>query len=181
MDKSIRDVKKFILFAAKELNIVQLPPIHFVGNEENSKNAFGHFAAKRGEANIYVRTTQRHPIDIMRTIAHELVHYSQKLKGLSASEDQANAHAGRIMRKYDTTYPSTFKDKAILSAVKEELSAGVTSVVPANVTGSHIANYDPLINMKPGGLMPKNRPKGLRNILKREKKLERRADTRNDQ
>jgi hypothetical protein len=116
----------------------------------------------------------------MRTIAHELIHYGQRLKGLSANEDQANAQAGRIMRKFDTTYPSVFKDKAILNTVREDL--GVVSNVPTNTTGPAISNYDPLIQFKnTGSMFKRKQPKGLRNIVKKEKQLERRAETRNDQ
>jgi hypothetical protein len=180
MDKSLQDVQKFIKFAAKELNLTSLPHIHFVGKEENSKNAFGHFTNKKGQDDVYIRITDRHPIDVMRTIAHELIHYGQRLKGLSANEDQANAQAGRIMRKFDTTYPSVFKDKAILNTVREDL--GVVSNVPTNTTGPAISNYDPLIQFKnTGSMFKRKQPKGLRNIVKKEKQLERRAETRNDQ
>jgi hypothetical protein len=51
----------------------------------------------------------------MRTLAHELVHWKQRESGLeldgsdgSETEDQANAVAGVIMRKFGKMYPEYF-------------------------------------------------------------------------
>jgi hypothetical protein len=51
----------------------------------------------------------------MRTIAHELVHYQQKTlhrKGKSSAgskhENEANAVAGEIVRKYGQKHPEIF-------------------------------------------------------------------------
>lgn len=136
-------IKNFIKFAARELNLKTLPQIKFVGHEEDVKQAFGH---EKGGA-ITVRIAGRHPIDIMRTIAHELVHFKQGGKGSEQyKEDNANAVAGRIMRKYDTMYPQAFKDKAIS---EEGDAIGSPSVLPNNHTGPNIATFDPLmIRMK---------------------------------
>jgi hypothetical protein len=113
----LKHLQNFIHFAAKELGLKTLPKISFVGSSENSKSAFGHFLGTRS-ASISVRVTERHPIDIMRTLAHELIHYKQKVNGTSQSEkmkeDEANALAGRIMRKYDTQYPSSFSLKPVM-------------------------------------------------------------------
>lgn len=118
----------FIKFAAKELRLSKIPNIHFVGNEENKYNAFGHSV----NSDIHVRVTERHPNDIMRTIVHELVHFKQNISGRSKSsessrEDEANTLAGRIMKKFNLSYPSSFKQLAI----REE----TTSAVPANSMG----------------------------------------------
>ena len=108
MQSVIKELQNFVKFAAKELSLSQLPKIHFVGAKENCKNAFGHSIG----TDIFIRITERHPIDIMRTIAHELIHVKQAQMGKHGEqfkEDEANAIAGRIMRKYDTTYPNAFK------------------------------------------------------------------------
>jgi len=118
----------FIKFAAKELRLSKIPNIHFVGNEENKYNAFGHSV----NSDIHVRVTERHPNDIMRTIVHELVHFKQNISGRgksseSSREDEANTLACRIMKKFNLSYPSSFKQLAI----REETS----SAVPANSMG----------------------------------------------
>jgi hypothetical protein len=155
MDKSIRDVHNFVSFAAKQLKLTKMPNIKFVGSQEDSKQAFGH---SKG-ADIVVRITNRHPIDIMRTIAHEMVHFKQGSTKASdqSKEDTANAIAGRVMRAYDTKYPRAFKDNPIRS-VNED--GGVVSAVPGNnVGGGAIEGV---------GVGPKGEPgikKKLRNII----------------
>ena len=111
MSKQLKHLNKFIDFAKKELKLPSLPNIHFAGSEENEKQAFGHSIGN----DITIRINDRHPIDIMRTVAHELTHYSQNLKrqkGEQFREDEANALAGRLMRKFGTTNPEVFKDRS---------------------------------------------------------------------
>lgn len=162
MKQQMKHLNMFIDFAKKKLKLSSLPNIHFVGNEENSKNAFGH---SKGN-DITIRITDRHPIDIMRTIAHELIHYKQNLKGAKGEkmrEDEANAYAGRLMRDFDTTYPEVFKDEEIEGFGEETVSA-----VPANAMGASssthgtggIDTYDPLMH---AGKTIKRKP--LRQII----------------
>ena len=152
----------FIKFAAKELNMKSLPKIHFVGNSENKHHAFGHTNTK----DIYVRITDRHPLDIMRTLAHELIHCSQKVKGDLAREDNANAMAGRLMRKFDNKYPNIFKDKAMKANMMED--DGAANAVGAGGMGSTspgpIQGFDPLLKLKP--MKRKVLSNGLSNNLK---------------
>jgi hypothetical protein len=164
MNASINDIQKFVSFAAKKLGLTSLPKINFVGSKENSMDAFGHFENSRNKTTITVRITDRHPIDIMRTIAHELIHYRQKVMGNRSSEgmkeDEANALAGRIMRDFDTTHSKSFRDKPI----REDMGIGGLGSVAANATGPAVAGFDPLMGMK------RKRPverKKLRDILKK--------------
>ena len=64
---------------------------------------------------IHLSVINRHPVDIMRTLAHEYVHYKQVMDGKqlkshagSPSENEANAKAGEIMRKYGRLHPELF-------------------------------------------------------------------------
>jgi hypothetical protein len=187
MQSVIKLLNDFVKFAAKEIGLSTLPKIHFVGKSQNSKAAFGH--SKGNE--IYVRITERHPGDIMRTIAHELIHVKQThmgKKGEQYREDEANAIAGRIMRKFNTTYPSVFNHKPTPSNIAE-----TESLMPANVMGSGgpgagIQTYSPLIDMDRGNkkfnpMSALHKKKKLRDIvgLKAAFKRERRAETRKDQ
>jgi hypothetical protein len=182
---SIKDIKDFIQFAAKQLGLKTLPRINFAGKEENKKNAFGHFLGTRNGATITVRITNRHPIDVMRTIAHELIHFKQKMTGVRKSEqmkeDEANALAGRIMREYDITHPRVFNDKPI---TEDSPLGGIAPSAPNmsfSASNSNMDKYDPLINFKSGGILKRNRPKGLRAIIGDEQKKIKRSETRNDQ
>lgn len=148
MNISVEDVHKFISFATKDLKLTKLPRIKLVGSEENSKDAFGHFVGN----DITVRITDRHPIDVMRTLAHELIHWKQRLSGKKESEskkeDEANEFAGRIMRDFDVAHPEVFNDPAMKANMMEDDggSVGVTSILPANRTGNGIMGYDPILN-----------------------------------
>lgn len=162
---SIQLVNSFVLFAAGELNISRknLPKIKFVGSEEDSKQTFGHFMADKNKKEIKVRVTNRHPLDVMRTVAHEMYHYKQNLLGIRKSEqvkeDEANAAAGRIMRKYNTRFPRAFKSLPI----KED----VASVVPVNADGGgNIAGIGVGLQGEPGGI---SKLKVIKKILKRKK------------
>lgn len=187
MQSVIKQLNDFVKFAAKELGLSKLPKIHFVGNKENSKSAFGH---SKGDQ-IYIRITERHPGDIMRTIAHELIHVKQTQMGKHGEqfrEDEANAIAGRIMRKYNTTYPNIFKQHATSANLKE-----TESPVPANIMGNGgpfagIQTFSPVIrfdqgNKKYNPMTALYKKKKLRDIvgLKAAFKRERRAETRKDQ
>lgn len=163
---NVEHIRKFITFAAKKLKLPSLPQIKLVGSSENKYDAFGHSSGRL----IVVRVTERHIIDILRTIFHELVHYKQNILGIKASEnfkeDQANLIAGRIMRDFDTTHPEVFKDKAIranmgLGTINEDALGGT----PANAmsTGG-IETYDPKLQIPKYGF-------NLKKISKKPKKL----------
>jgi len=204
---SVKDVRLFINFASKELGLTSTPHVHLVGAEENNRATFGHFLGTRKGTSITVRMTDRHPIDVMRTIAHELIHYKQRTTGMRSSEmmkeDQANALAGRIMRKFDTTYPRVFKDKPV-SSIREDMGVAAMGGAVNNEGDHNIAGFDPLLipkkqkvlkrknpveesnvitqtlgqNVHARSTFNKNRPKNLRDIMKREKSNEHRQETR---
>lgn len=156
-------INLFIKFAAKEIGLSTLPKIHLVGKEENKYNAFGHSKGRE----IFVRIADRHPGDIMRTIAHELIHFKQNImrkRGEQFKEDEANALAGRIMRKFNNTYPSVFKLQSIRENEAPVNAVGVG--MGSGVTGG-IQGYDPLLN---AGKMMRRHPKKLKDIINKELK-----------
>jgi hypothetical protein len=158
MDKSVGQIQHFISFAVKHLKLTKMPKIRLVGHSEDSKRTFGHSIGNE----IVVRSIGRHPNDVMRTLAHEMVHFKYGNTGTSQErEDMANAIAGRIMRLYNTKYPNSFKNKPIT----EEGEGGMVSAVPANAMGASssasgpIQTYDPMLKIRG--------PKKLKNILRR--------------
>ncbi len=61
-------------------------------------------------------------MDIFRTVAHEYIHYKQHVeKGIhrgsshagSVTENQANAKAGELVRKYGELHPELFQMTSI--------------------------------------------------------------------
>ena len=96
-----------------ELGINQMPKIKILSNEPSTGGgmSFGEFRNN----SIEVVSMNRHPMDVARTLAHELVHWKQRLNGEemdgsdgSNTENDANAIAGVIMRKFAKQHPDYF-------------------------------------------------------------------------
>ena len=103
-------VKDFMNFVKDELGLSSLPKVIVIDDPKFSidNKTFGCF--NLGTDEIKIQTAQRHPLDIYRTLAHELVHYHQKQSGKEMSgetgsecENEANSKAGEILRKYTKT------------------------------------------------------------------------------
>ena len=101
----------------QELELDELPPINIIDNipsiKSGDKTSFGEFDG----TTIKVISKGRHPLDVMRTLAHELTHWKQRLEGRemdgedgSDVENQANAAAGIILRRFGEKYPEYFLD-----------------------------------------------------------------------
>lgn len=104
---------RFIPFAKKYLKLDKLPKILFL--DAGLEGTFG----KYHDGVIRVVAGNRHAIDVLRTLAHELVHWRQELRGElgpraghtgSPQENQANAVAGVVMRHFDHRFPELLKD-----------------------------------------------------------------------
>lgn len=107
--------KEFVKFTVKELGLKSLPKsIKFEGDDYSAQHlTFGTYNPSTDE--IVVVKGQRHPIDVLRTLAHELVHHKQREDGQelngedgSNTENEANAKAGELMRKFRTVRPEIF-------------------------------------------------------------------------
>lgn len=119
-NKATRIIDKFVEFASSELQLDELPNIDLQdGNEISVKHrSFGGY----GDKHITVTLSNRHIMDVCRTLAHELVHYRQDLnneltpdsgKDGSPHENEANAQAAVIMRKWGKMHPNLFKQPAV--------------------------------------------------------------------
>jgi len=120
IDNLKQSIRKFIPIAMRVLDISNLPKIKFklkVETGDGVQSSFGQFIPRKNT--ILVGCSNRHPVDILRTLAHELVHYKQHLdKELDAQsgntgsdeENDANAMAGVIMRYYNKQNPAAIND-----------------------------------------------------------------------
>lgn len=112
---------KFLPLAMKIIGLESLPKMYFekyIGDEDQP--TFGRY--HNGVHELYIALANRHPNDILRTIAHELVHYKQDLNNElndmsgetgSDHENQANALAGVVMRHFNKAYPEYLRVKPI--------------------------------------------------------------------
>lgn len=110
-------LRDFLPLAVEYLKLKALPKINLVKNLEGEHApTFGRF--EDGTNSIAINIENRHPVDVLRTLAHELVHYAQGTQGTlddnsgqtgSPEEDEANAEAGVIMREFNTNFPQYLK------------------------------------------------------------------------
>jgi hypothetical protein len=106
-------LKRFQVFLKRELLLTYDIPYVLVDDSDFSKNTMTFGMMK--DNFIYVSIVNRHPLDILRTFAHEYVHYKQIMDGKkmssnpgSPAENEANAKAGEILRKYGKLHPDLF-------------------------------------------------------------------------
>ena len=122
IDNNLLDmIKKFLPVAQKELSLAEFPKMKPVlGLSSGEHPSFGRFVNDLNSIEFAIEN--RHPIDILRTLAHELVHCKQRedqrLKPDSGEtgskeENEANARAGVIMRNFDDAYPEYFKEEPV--------------------------------------------------------------------
>jgi pyrimidine deaminase RibD-like protein len=121
-DEMMTMVKEFLPVAMKDLKIKRLPHIVLQPyvEEHDGQATFGRFVD--AEERIYLGIADRHPVDILRTLAHELVHFKQyeddKMypgAGQTGSpiENEAHVVAGIIMRHFNKKYPMAIKSKPL--------------------------------------------------------------------
>lgn len=105
-------IKDFALWAIKLLEIEQAPRIKLVS--DSGVSALGYFDPDTQD--IVVTVKNRHQMDIMRTLAHELVHRKQnearELNGETGSpdENEANSLAGVLLRYWGKQNPEQFNE-----------------------------------------------------------------------
>lgn len=117
-DKVKIHLHDFLSHTQSELGLKDLPKIYLDDskNEAISNRSFGGY--RPAMKSITVNTADRHPADVYRTLAHELVHYKQHMEGRLTSdagetgdkfENEANTLAGIIMRNYGRKNPRIYE------------------------------------------------------------------------
>jgi len=100
-------LEEFLNYMNEELSIDQPYSLYFVDDKENASEALGKTAMYNPSTNsVYIYVTNRHPKDIMRSIAHELVHHKQncsgELQNMSFEKAETDANAGGFfLRKFE--------------------------------------------------------------------------------
>jgi Zn-dependent peptidase ImmA (M78 family) len=105
-----KQIMSFVKFVKDYLDLDSLPEIVVINDPQFSINnkTFGCFDLENDI--IKIQVANRHPLDVFRTLSHEMVHYKQKISGNEMSgetssncENEANSVAGEIMRHYTKT------------------------------------------------------------------------------
>lgn len=120
-DEQIDMVEKFVQFAVKELGLKKLPAkltLSYSTDKARERHTFGVFNPESNEIWLYVK--DRNLADILRTLAHELVHRKQAEEGRiengsgetgSEIENEANAMAGVLLRKFGKAHENIYENK----------------------------------------------------------------------
>jgi hypothetical protein len=144
-------IQNFIEYATKRLNLKKTPKVTLLSGQEYSDNqsSLGGYNPQTKE--IYVQTENRLGADILRTIAHEMVHRKQDELGLvknpmeagkdgSPIENQAHAVAGILMREY-----GRINKKIYTETIKK---VGDKYVVYPKNGGDRLGTHDSLASAK---------------------------------
>lgn len=120
-DNFVEMFKKFLPVAMKYIGLDSLPKMKFeIHVSDTHQPTFGKYS--NNNHILHVALMNRHPNDILRTVAHELTHYRQDLddelnddSGNTGSphENEANALSGIIMRHFNKKYPEYLNSKPI--------------------------------------------------------------------
>jgi hypothetical protein len=132
-------IKSLLPYAQSKLGFNKPPKINFIEDENNSKNPLGKTAYYHPEdKEITIFVTNRHPKDILRSVAHELVHYQQDEDGrltqtmrdglhdknytqknttLRKFEEEAYLNGNMIFRDWEDNYKNS--SKQIIKITKE--------------------------------------------------------------
>jgi hypothetical protein len=126
-------VKEFMKHVMNELRLDTLPKINFSNDSQEAVEHGSWGGYRTGDKSIRIVTAKRHPADIFRTLAHELVHYKQDVTGRlnpgdgktgSDIENEANSRAAIIMRNFAEAKPNLFEH------LVTELSYGLENALP---------------------------------------------------
>ena len=122
----------FVDFTCNHLGIDEKPTIQY--KEDGKEGCQPSFASySPGDKVVSILTKNRHPMDVFRSVAHELVHHKQNEDGRlgkniakegatgSKIENEANSEAGKVMRYFGKENPFYFDmgyitEKAIILA-----------------------------------------------------------------
>ena len=135
----------FVSFASDKLGLKSMPTVRYKTNDDD----YNSFAAYNPSSNeLSICTANRHPMDIFRSVAHELVHHKQNEDGRlgkdiakegetgSDIENEANAEAGKIMRWFAKSNPDMFSKSYVVESTNSAALAPVSGIRGlGNVTG----------------------------------------------
>ena len=111
-------VSEFMKHVMGELKLEKLPKITLSKDSQEAIDLRSWGGYQPSNKSIHIIIAKRHPADIFRTLAHELVHYKQDLEGRltpesgatgSDDENEANSRAAVIMRNFAYNKPNLFE------------------------------------------------------------------------
>ena len=116
-DNKKEKLDKFARFVKKELDIEHVPTIAIQSSRGNLKTTANYDYGNENKV-IKIFGGNRMVVDIMRSLAHEMVHHKQFEQGRlkvkppdigGEIEDEANAKAGQFIKMFGKTDPTIYE------------------------------------------------------------------------
>jgi hypothetical protein len=108
-------IEKFAGFCKHYLKLKTLPDIKIVDDPDwaYEHGTFGMYLP--GKDIFYICIADRHPMDVLRTVGHELVHHKQREENVDSAprdiiEIQANRVGSMLIKVFSRHYPEYFRD-----------------------------------------------------------------------
>jgi hypothetical protein len=117
-DENKERLNEFVKFVKKELELETVPTIVIKGNRDGLKTTANYDYTKENKI-IKVFGKGRMLVDVMRSVAHEMVHHKQYEQGRlevkppdigGEIEDEANAKAGQYIKMFSKENPDIYED-----------------------------------------------------------------------
>jgi hypothetical protein len=117
-EKKEKILGEFVKFVKDELNIDTLPEI-IIQNHRNGLKTTANYDYTKENKVVKICAKNRALVDVMRSIAHELVHHKQWEDGRlevrppdigGEIEDEANAKAGQYIKMFAKKDPSFYDE-----------------------------------------------------------------------
>jgi hypothetical protein len=120
------------------LNITPAPKVEFVEDEDNAKNTLGRTAYYDPNNKVIVLyVTNRHPKDILRSFAHEMIHHCQNLEGRLGGINTTNINEDDYLADIES---EAYNNGNMLFRAWENDREGNNSI--RNMTGFAPGSYD---------------------------------------
>ena len=112
-------VADFVNYCAKQLNLSKIPKLSLISDPmfSHTNKTFGQYAPDIDHTMVNINN--RNLVDVLRTIAHELVHAAQDQGTIDAThntglpgkdiENVANAVGGKLVRDYTQSHGEYFR------------------------------------------------------------------------
>lgn len=110
IDKKKEIITDFVKYVDSEVDFGKVQPkVKLITSNDYAKENKSFAAYHPSTYEIFVYVSHRNLADILRSLAHELIHHKQNVDGRlkddsgktgSDEENEANAEAGRLMRNY---------------------------------------------------------------------------------
>jgi hypothetical protein len=117
-DDNKEKLTAFVKFVKNQLELKTVPTISIKGNRDGLKTTANYDYTKENKI-IKVYGKNRALVDIMRSVAHEMVHHKQFEDGRLEQrppdiggeiEDEANAKAGQYIKLFAKENPTIYED-----------------------------------------------------------------------